>query len=237
MAVHVTARRRAREQITAEILEAARRQLAEQGAGALSLRSIARDLGMVSSAVYRYVESRDELLTQLIVEAYDSLGATTEADVAASAGRPGAQRWTSAAATIRRWAHDRPHEYLLLYGSPVPGYDAPPTTVGPGTRATRALLSIVGDAVAGGELAPPATDGELPAELVADLARLGELVDLPVDAGTWVAIVAAWTQLFGLVSFELTSQTRGLVEQHEALFLATARLGARQIGLSSSAPA
>jgi AcrR family transcriptional regulator len=237
MAAHVTARQRAREQITAEILESARRQLAEHGASALSLRSIARDLGMVSSAVYRYFASRDELLTQLIIEAYDSLGESTEADVAATAGRPAAERWTSAAATIRRWACRHPHQYLLVYGSPVPGYDAPPTTVGPGTRATRALLSIVGDAQTAGELAPPPDDVDVPADLAADLEHLGELVALPVPPATMVAIIAAWTQLFGLVSFELTSQTRGLVEQHEELFLATARLGARQIGLSPRARA
>src|SRR5271166_244645 len=70
-----TARERARAEITAEILAAGRRHLATEGAAALSLRAIARELGMASSAVYRYVASRDELLTQLIIGAYDSLGA------------------------------------------------------------------------------------------------------------------------------------------------------------------
>ncbi len=74
MATHLTARARARAEITAEILDEARRQLAVEGAAGLSLRSIARQLGMVSSAIYRYVDSRDELLTRLIVEAYESLG-------------------------------------------------------------------------------------------------------------------------------------------------------------------
>src|SRR5215475_9172589 len=79
-----TARERARAEITREILEAGRRHLAMEGAAALSLRAIARDLGMVSSAVYRYVASRDDLLTRLIIDAYDALGAaaeTREADV------------------------------------------------------------------------------------------------------------------------------------------------------------
>jgi AcrR family transcriptional regulator len=73
-----TARERARAEITREITEAARRHLAIDGAAALSLRAIARDLGMASSAVYRYVASRDDLLTRLIIEAYDSLGAAAE---------------------------------------------------------------------------------------------------------------------------------------------------------------
>jgi hypothetical protein len=84
---------------------------------------------MVSSAIYRYVDSRDDLLTRLIVESYNSLGDATEAAVAASAGRPGATRWVDAASTIRAWALARPHEYMLLYGTPVPGYAAPDDTV------------------------------------------------------------------------------------------------------------
>src|SRR5215469_4392552 len=70
-----TARERARAEITSEILDAGRRHLATDGASALSLRAIARELGMASSAVYRYVESRDDLLTRLIIDAYESLGA------------------------------------------------------------------------------------------------------------------------------------------------------------------
>src|SRR6476620_9457729 len=73
-----TARERVRAELTAEITDAARRQLAEVGAAALSLRAVARDVGMASSAVYRYFPSRDELLTALIVEAYDELGDAVE---------------------------------------------------------------------------------------------------------------------------------------------------------------
>ena len=74
-----TARERARAEITREILDAARGYLATDGAPALSLRAIARDLGMASSALYRYFDSRDALLTRLIIDAYDSLGAAAEA--------------------------------------------------------------------------------------------------------------------------------------------------------------
>jgi AcrR family transcriptional regulator len=237
MAVHLTARARAREAITAEIMEAARRQLAQEGAAALSLRSIARELGMVSSAIYRYVESRDDLLTRLIIAAYDSLGTATEAAVAASAGQPEAERWVAAATAIREWALARPHEYMLLYGTPVPGYAAPDDTVTPGTRVTLALLSIVRDAATTGRLSPPAVVIDAPTQLAADLERLAGIVDLPVPSSVLVATLAAWTQLFGLLSFELSNQTRGVVEDHAALFAATARLGALTIGLTDRSAA
>lgn len=215
-------------------MEAARAQLAEVGAAALSLRSIAREVGMVSSAVYRYVASRDELLTRLIVDAYDALGAAAEEAAAATAWESGdpsdADRWVATATAIRSWARAHPHEHLLLYGSPVPGYAAPGETTGPGTRATLALASIVGDAAATGRLAPPVPVA-LTVGLRAELDRLATIAELDVPAETIVAFLAAWTQLFGLLGFELTNQTRGFVADHAGLFEATARLGAHQIGL------
>ena len=128
------ARERARAEVRAAILDTAGSHVAAHGASALSLRAVARDLGMVSSAIYRYFPARDDLLTALIVEAYDSLGAHTEAAVDATRGLPPAQRWVEAALAIREWATTQPHAYALLYGTPVPGYAAPDDTVVPGTR-------------------------------------------------------------------------------------------------------
>ena len=79
-----TARARAREALIAEIKDAAHRQLEENGASGISLRAVAQELGMASSAVYRYFPSRDDLLTALIIDAYDSLGEAAEAAAAAN---------------------------------------------------------------------------------------------------------------------------------------------------------
>jgi AcrR family transcriptional regulator len=215
----------------------ARRQLAAEGAAALSLRSIARELGMVSSAVYRYVDSRDELLTRLIVESYDSLGDAAEAAAMATAGRTDAERWVDTALAIRAWALARPHEYMLLYGTPVPGYAAPDDTVAPGTRVTFALLSIVREAAAAGRLSSPAVEAEPPAPLSSELERLATIVALPVAPSIMLATLAAWAQLFGLLGFELSNQTRGVVDDHAALYAAAARLGALTIGLTDRAMA
>src|SRR4051812_10674543 len=122
-----SARERVRAELTAEITDAARRQLGEVGAAALSLRAVARDVGMVSSAVYRYFPSRDDLLTRLIIDGYDALGLAAE-----TADDPSAtpvERWLTVCRAVRAWALAHPHEYALLYGSPVPGYAAPADTV------------------------------------------------------------------------------------------------------------
>src|SRR3954467_4058552 len=121
-----TARERVRAELTADIADAARRQLAEVGAAALSLRAVARELGMASSAVYRYFPSRDDLLTRLIIDGYDDLGSAAEdADDPAAAPH---DRWMAVCRAVRHWAVAHPYEYALLYGSPVPGYEAPRDT-------------------------------------------------------------------------------------------------------------
>src|SRR5579884_2183214 len=111
-------RRDTRERIEAQIIELGRRHLVEHGAAGLSLRAIARDLGMVSSAVYRYVASRDELLTLLLVDAYNDL-----ADAVDRARDAMAEIWSddviAIAHAVRRWAVSHPASWALLYGSPV----------------------------------------------------------------------------------------------------------------------
>src|SRR6187549_280436 len=114
---------------TEAIKAVAREHLARDGAASLSLRAVARDVGMVSSAVYRYFPSRDDLLTALIVDSYLSLGA----EVHAAAQRRGTveHRVLACGHAVREWAVTRPHEWALLFGSPVPGYAAPEDTIDP----------------------------------------------------------------------------------------------------------
>ncbi|MET0323581.1 MAG: TetR/AcrR family transcriptional regulator [Ilumatobacteraceae bacterium] len=228
------ARERARAEITAEIMAEARRQLAVAGPTGLSLRAVARELGMVSSGIYRYVASRDELLTMLIIEAYDALGATVERTVAASAGQPAGDRFVGAALAVRQWAQANPHEYALVYGSPVPGYAAPADTIGPASRVTLALVGIVVDAQRAGSIDPPPAVGgpvPVPVDLRADLDRARAALDVDLPDDLLVRVLAAWTQLFGLVSFELFGQTANVIEAHHALLDATATAMARLIGL------
>lgn len=199
MSVPRTARERARAEITREITDAARRQLAESGAPALSLRAIARELGMVSSALYRYFPSRDELLTTLIIEAYNALGDTAER-AAAGPGTP-REQWRAASNAVRDWAIAHPHEYALVYGSPVPGYHAPQTTVGPASRTPIALLAIVYRAWEAGTLNAPVDT--LSPELSAQSANIAALIAPGLPESAVARSFIALTQLFGMVTFEL----------------------------------
>lgn len=227
----MASRRENRERITGEIMAAGRAQLAEVGAAGLSLRSIARDIGMVSSAVYRYVASRDELLTRLIIEAYDDLGQAAEDAARAAIDTTDLERWVATARAIRSWSVDDPHRYLLLYGSPVPGYAAPDDTIVPGGRVILALVGVLGDAHAGGRLDPPRPGGIIDPSALAQLEQLAGVADPPIPPEVVLGFLAAWTQMFGMIGFEITGQTRNSVTDHPPIFEATTRLAARQIGL------
>ena len=129
MASTIGLRARVRAELVQEIKQEARRQVARAGAPALSLRGVARQLGMASSAIYRYFPSRDQLLTALIVDAYQAIGEATEAADAACERQDFVGRWRAGCHEVRHWALANPHEYALVYGSPVPGYHAPQDTI------------------------------------------------------------------------------------------------------------
>ncbi|MBO1756435.1 TetR/AcrR family transcriptional regulator [Allobranchiibius sp. CTAmp26] len=228
------ARERVRAEMTEDIKRVAREHLATEGAD-LSLRAVARDVGMVSSAVYRYFSSRDDLLTALVVDAYDELAdAADEAERAAPRRDPHA-RWMALARGIRAWSLAHPHEYALLYGSPVPGYQAPEDTVGPASRPQLLLAQILRDAVAGSAVFPAPGD-RLASGLRADMVTAAEFLDLgDVPAALVVRGLVAWTQLFGALSFELFGRFEGGITDADALFEFEMRAMSDYLGLRSAA--
>ena len=232
-------RARVRAELITEIKHQAQLQLAEAGAPGISLRAITRSMGMASSAIYRYFPSRDELLTALIVDAYDSLGSLTEEVAAGCDPRDYHHRWWAAAHAIRDWALARPHDYALLYGSPVPGYRAPDLTIGPASRVTVVLASIVGDAAAAGALQPPVGPAAPPPLSEAALVEADRLVEAAfagVDPSVAIRAVMAWTQLFGMVSFELFGHLEGVLVDKDVVFDRAVEEMAIFIGLSGPVP-
>jgi len=201
-----TPRERARAQTIADIVRLGREHLATHGAAALSLRAVARDLGVVSSAVYRYVANRDELLTLLLVDAYDELGDAVDLAVNAVPPRDHAGRFKALGRAVRGWALREPARYGLLFGSPVPGYQAPAgRTTTPGTRVIYSLIGILDTAYrAGGTTA--ARTAVVPPALSADLEVIRAGLGLAVPDELLASGALVWTSLFGTVSFEVFGQ-------------------------------
>jgi len=209
-------RARVREQLTSEIVDLARRMLTTEGAAALSVRALARELGMASSAVYRYFPSRDELLTVLILEAYNALGEAAERAEGAVPREDIIGRWRATCLAVREWALAHPHEYALLYGSPVPGYAAPQATIGPATRVAELFVKLLVDGHAAGRLAVSAAPDAQSALAPDVLSRMGPATQ--ADASLGDRAVLAWVSIYGTISFELFGHLHNVVVDYPTFF-------------------
>jgi len=197
-------RQEAREKIEAQIVELGRRHLVSEGAVGLSLRAIARDLGMVSSAVYRYVASRDDLLTLLLVDAYSELADAVDRAATTADGQWRDQLLAMAHAA-REWAVDQPARWALLYGSPVPGYHAPrERTVGPGTRVVAALFDAIGAGIAAGDI--PQSNVSAAQPLSSDFELLRKEFEFGGDDSAVAKCFLLWAGLVGAIGLEVFGQ-------------------------------
>lgn len=190
-------RERYRRQVRSEIRELAWGQIAENGATDLSLKSIAKALGMTGPAIYRYVASRDDLLSDLIEEAYVDLGRTL-----AQVDAPGpVEQVRVLADTFRSWALAQPHRYLLLFGTPVPGYTAPPATQAAATAVMRTILEACGALPDGPE---PGDDAVR--RLDAHLADHHAWAPVALSGAQLRRGLLFWTRLHGILGLEVAGQ-------------------------------
>ncbi|MFT4042382.1 MAG: WHG domain-containing protein [Gordonia sp. (in: high G+C Gram-positive bacteria)] len=194
-----------RAEIETAILRLGREHLRTAGAGGLSLRAIARDLGMVSSAIYRYVPSRDELLTLLLVQGYTDLADHVDNTADAISGPLHRERLLATAIAMRTWAVADPARWALLYGSPVPGYSAPAArTVIPGTRVIARIISELGAAAK-----TSALRADLPAPsaaVAADMQAVAEEFGTDLSNEIIAAATTLWATIIGGISIEVFGQ-------------------------------
>jgi AcrR family transcriptional regulator len=172
-------RERYRGQVREEIKARCWEQVAATGASELSLNAIARQMGVSGPALYRYFRNRDELITELVLDAYRDLSATCQA--AARPGDPPAVRLGAVAAALRAWALAAPHRYLLIYGTPVPGYHAPPEATALAASIMTLLLDAFTEADAGA-----------------------------APAGALRRALTFWTRLHGVLSLEVAGHFDGM---------------------------
>jgi len=223
-------RARVRAEMIDEIKAVARRHLATDGAN-LSLRAVARDMGMVSSALYRYFANRDELLTALIIDAYGSLGEAAEAADASVTDRTDLTgRWNAICRSVRAWALANPAEYALIFGTPVPGYQAPMDTVAAAVRTPAVLVGILADGYVSGALKPP-PDVITDPGVREDLRRAVSEIAPGLPESLLALGMVGWVHLFGVLSFELFGQFNNVIEARDAFFDQHMRLIGRLIGV------
>ncbi|MEV4124035.1 TetR/AcrR family transcriptional regulator [Nocardia sp. NPDC049707] len=198
-----TPRERYRVQMQAEIKQCAWQQIATAGASALSLNAIAKQVGMSGPALYRYFASRDELITELIRDAYRSL-----ADTLRAARESGADL-TGLAYALRKWALADPQRYFLIYGTPVPGYHAPDDT----TEISNEILTMLIEACSVGGADPQVTPFDTHLEHHRRWAD-----DRSVPTTTLHRAMSFWTRLHGVLSLELAGHFTGMEFDPALLF-------------------
>ncbi|MGP4007064.1 TetR/AcrR family transcriptional regulator [Streptomyces sp. 4N124] len=217
-------RARYREQTRAEIKEIALRQLADGGTGAVALTRIAKEVGLSGPALYRYFDSRDALLTDLIRDAYaDLAAAVTEAADALPATTSARARLRALATACRNWAVAQPHRYLLIQGTPVPGYTAPPETLDSARAVLGPFLPAFDGAEPSSAVRPVVTQMKAWADRDTPVSEWVRLNAPAVDQGTALAgAMLAWSHMHGVVGLEVSGQFDGM--GHDGGTLLTAQM-------------
>ena len=191
-------RERYRAHVRHEVKQAALRQLAEAGPAAVSVSAIGKQLGVSGPALYRYFASRDELLTELAIDAYHDLADALSAAASRAPGSGPRARLEDMARAYRSWALDQPHRYRLLFGPPLPGYDAhAERLVGASQRAMSQLLDVLRE-FSDGTIEPSAEP------LASQLAAWAQRQDPGIDPATALRAVLIWSRLHGIVSLEIS---------------------------------
>jgi AcrR family transcriptional regulator len=204
-----TPRQRFRAQIREEIKQAALRQLAQAGPAGISVNAIGKELGVSGPALYRYFASRDELLTDLVIDAYDDMAAALKAAIATTPKRTPRGRFETLARAYRAWAITQPHRYRLLYGPPLPGYNAHARRLIEASNASMDLLLEV----------LPAGGGTRPSRALASQAS-DWATDRGLQAGAETAVRALliWSRLHGFVSLEIDGNYASMGINPDVLF-------------------
>lgn len=219
MSAEMSVRERRRAETVREIKAAAVGRLAEVGPAALSLRGVAREVGMTVQSLYHYFDSRDALLDALVEDAHHALADAVQAAVDATRGRPAAERRAAATAAFRKWALAHRARFLLLYGTPTPGFAPGPGPGGAARRLAAPFVEVVFEGWTPAELAAiPLQPG---AEALADLHHEA----IPLPPGALAFFLEQRARMHGLVTLELTGHLHLRPEHAEALFAGAMRRG------------
>lgn len=214
-----------------EIKDTARGLMAEKGTAGLSVRAIARQMGMTAPALYHYYASLNDLITALIQDAFTQLAETLEASAADSALTTSAQRLTAVAHAYRHWALAHPIDFQLIYGNPIPNYTQPSdVTYPPARRSFLVVARILTEAMGSGEIELPEAYRHLPPAIEASLVKLTQVDghDLPLPALYLAATL--WAKIHGHVMLELFNLIQPVIADVEAFYEYELQTYLRQAG-------
>lgn len=212
-------RARLRAETGAEIKAVALRLMAAGGPDAISLRAIAREMGMTAGAIYGYFATRDDLITTLVKDVYTALVDTMEAARDTVPRDDPAGRVLAWAQAFREWTLANPEGFRLVYGDPVPGYRAPDGGPAPEAahRACTMLIGLVADAWPYAESVQPPSDYRW-TDFAPDLAGPARESFPQLPPAALALALRLWSRLHGLVSLEVYGHLRGQTSDPAKLY-------------------
>lgn len=204
-----------------EIKDTARELMAELGTAGISLRGIARRMDLTAPAIYRYFPNLDDLITALILDDFNDLADTLEAARATSveAGKKTPEQILAVLNSYREWALQKPVDFQLIYGNPIPGYVAPAEITVPAViRGFRVIVQLMADAMANGDLIPTPDYGKIPAPARAAMEPITLIngYDVPVEA-VYLATVG-WPMIHGIIMLELFNHLQPMTGNVEVFY-------------------
>jgi AcrR family transcriptional regulator len=235
-----TRRQRLREATSQEILTVARDLLVREGAQAVALRAVAREMGMTAPALYRYYASHEDLLSALIVTIFDEVSDTLEAAMKAPDGSVSdgdvVRRTFAVIRALRRWAVDHPAEFGLVFGTPVPGYDTPDE--GPVIEACRRFGGVFQVLFQEFYTLCPfaADDAELSPALEQQLRQYADFFSATIPLPALAVLLSCWARVYGLISLEVFGHMQFALTDVEPLFEAELAHMAMMIGVPYQPP-
>lgn len=211
-----TRRERIREATIEEIMSTAWKQVGDMGASSLSLRAIAREMGMTAPGLYRYYKDRDALVTALMIDAFDSFSAALEAAVDRCEADDHTGRLRAVNKTYYQWSAANPQKYILLFVTPIPGYQFGREAEPSARRCFLALQGVVGEAYLAGKIKVDAAGLQLPTSLESQYEKLRKMGMPYVPIVTHLAL-SLWSMMHGITSLYLHGYFLGFLgDQVEA---------------------
>ena len=224
-------RDRVRAATTQEIIQTARRLLVQQGPDAVSLRAIAREMGMTAPALYRYFSSHEELLRHVVADIFTELASHVRAAVDAAVDNTAGEltkaevmvvKMIAGCREFRAWTLEHVPEFSMIFGSPLPGLEylhemSRDPTVDCGYQFGQVFLDLFGELYRRRPFSIPADD-EIEPGLRDQLARYRELTNTDLPLGALQTFLRCWVLLYGTVSLEVFGHLKFALDDASPMF-------------------
>ncbi len=217
-----------------QIKVAARSLMEEHGTAGLTLRGVARLLGVTAPAIYNYFPRMEDLITALIVDAFTDLAENMEKARSDANEQTIAEQITAMVMAYRNWAIRHPIDFLLIFGNPIPGYQAPEDITTPlARRPFLGLFELYTEALEKGELVIPEPYQQIPTNILKHIAGWIPGSTHRMPGGLVLLLMSGWSRIHGLVSLELLHHTGPVIGDTAALYEVEIKAILTQLGMQA----